>query len=224
MILNNVDSNSSVIDGLFDIVHEVKNSIAVCRGYLDIIDSDRDGDMNKYLSVIRNEINRSTDIISEFMTYRKVNIKKEIIDINMLLNDLCDDMKLFVENKGVSFDYNILDEEIYVDGDYDKLKQVFINFIKNGIEALDKSNGEIRVVTCYYKKKINIFIEDNGCGIDDELLKKIQRESFTTKRDGNGIGVKFSSQIIKLHGGSVNYYSKVGVGTKVVVKLPVVML
>lgn len=224
MILNNVDSNSSVIDGFFDIVHEIKNSIAVCRGYLDIIENDMDGDMNKYLSVIRNEINRSTNIISEFMTYRRLNIKQEIIDINMLLNDLCDDMKLFVENNGCCFEYNILDEDIYVEGDYDKLKQTFINFIKNGMESLGKNNGKIKVGTYYYRKEINIFIEDNGCGMDDELLNKIQRESFTTKRDGNGIGVMFSSQIIKLHGGNIEYYSKLGKGTKVVVKLPVVVL
>ena len=224
MILNNVEDNSSVVNGFFEIMHEVKNSIAVCRGYLDIIDSNRNWDMNKYLSVMRNEIDRSMDIISEFMLYRKINVVKEIIDINLLLSDLCDDMRLFINNKGIVFECEILDEDIYINGDYNKLKQVFINLIKNGLEAIDKENGKIEIKSYVKDNYYYVLKRDNGCGMNEETLKKIKDVSFTTKKNGNGIGVNICNQIIKEHDGEFVYSSLFGIGTEVIVKIPVSVL
>ena len=62
MILNNIEVNSSIVEGMFEMVHEVKNSIAVCRGYLDIIDCNNDKDIDKYISILKSEINRSANI------------------------------------------------------------------------------------------------------------------------------------------------------------------
>lgn len=223
MILNNVKDNSSVVDGFFEIMHEVKNSIAVCRGYLDIIDSNEEGDMNKYLSIIRNEINRSTNIIGEFMLYNKVKVIKEVIDINLLLSDLCNDMKGMIESKNILFDYNIGDDEVYIEGDYDKLGQVFINLIKNSMESISVG-GKINLISYIKNDWCYILISDNGCGMSSDTLLKIMNGGFSSKENGNGIGVNFCNQIIKKHAGDLEYISRVGEGTKVVVKLPVVML
>ena len=93
MILNNIDTSSNN-DNFFEVIHEVKNSIAVCRGYLDIIDSDRNNRVDsKYLSIIRGEIDRSSDIIGDFMLYKKTNVIKDIMDVNVLLNDFCVEFK-----------------------------------------------------------------------------------------------------------------------------------
>lgn len=224
MILNNIDENSSVIDGMFELMHEVKNSIAVCRGYLDIISCDNNKDIKKYLSIISSEINRSTDIISDFMIYRKSNIIKEIMDIGDLLNNLCYDMDDFVKIHKIKFDYNIMNDDVYIMGDYDKLKQVFINLIKNSIESINSENGKIFINSYLDDKKYNIIIQDNGCGMSDDVLKKVKSSGFTTKVTGSGIGVNFSTYIIEEHSGCIYYYSKVNVGTKVVVQLPIVVL
>lgn len=223
MILNNVKEDSS-IDAVFEVIHEVKNSIAVCRGYLDIIDYDRECDMDKYISIMKKEIGRSMDIIGNFMLFGKFTVCKKNMDINELLCSLCCDIGVFITNMNVLFEYDILDDSIYVDGDCDKLKQVFINLIKNSIESIDKSDGIIKLYG--YKKQgyYHVVISDNGCGIDEDSIEKIMLGGFTTKFDGNGIGIKFCKKVILEHNGSIEYKSILGSGTKVIVKLPIVMI
>lgn len=224
MILNNVYHELKNSDSLFDVMHEVKNSIAVCKGYLDIISDSNGDDNSKYLAVLRNEINRSVNIIEDFMLGRNFSIVKEIVDINFLLVGWCQEMELFVKSKGIDFLYNLSDEDIYIEGDYNKIKQVFINLVKNSVESMNKNNSIIKVCSYIRGKYCYIVISDNGSGINEAVLKKIKDGGFSTKLGGNGIGVKVSNQIIRLHNGSINYYSKDNVGTKVVVKLPVVMI
>ena len=224
MILNNIENNSSVVDSMFEVVHEVKNSIAVCRGYLDIIDSSKYNNLDKYISVMKDEINRSIGIIDEFMINKSICLKSEVIDINLLLKDFCNDMELFVKNDGILFEFDVSDNELYLYGDYDKLKQVFLNFIKNSIESIDSNNGKIVLNSFCEDNYCYVVIKDNGCGMNEEVLSKIKSGNFTTKENGNGIGVKFSNKVIEEHEGSLVYNSLVGGGTEVIVKLPVIML
>jgi len=223
MILNNVD-NSCNVDGVFEVIHEVKNSIAVCRGYLDIIDYDRECDMGKYISIMKKEISRSMEIIGEFMLYRQIVVCKNIMDINKLVREVCCDIGGYVKNKKILFDYDVLDKQIYINGDYGKLKQVFINLIKNSVESINKSDGNIEVFGYIKDNFYYVVIRDNGCGMDEEVLSKVMRGGFTTKKDGNGVGVKFCRRIILEHNGSIDYESVLGSGTKVIVKIPIVMI
>lgn len=217
MMLNNIDTSDVNVLDVFEIVHEIKNSIAVCNGYLDIIDLNEDDDIRKYLSIIRKEVNRSMNIIEDFMLYGKINVVKKMMDINLLMNDLCNEMEFFVKSKKIKFSFDISDDEFYIMGDYDKLKQVFINLIKNSIEAIEE-NGRIEVISYSKNNNYYVIINDNGCGIDEDILKKIGESGVTTKVEGNGIGVSFSKQIIKQHSGEIKYESMMGKGTKVVVK------
>lgn len=223
MILNNVN-NSGNADSVFEVIHEVKNSIAVCRGYLDIIDYDRECDMSKYISIMKKEINRSMGIIGEFMKHGTFIICKDIIDINSLVGEVCSSIGDFVTNRNISFKYDILDDRVYINGDYDKLKQVFINLIKNGVEAIDRSDGIIKLFGYKKNGEYYIVISDNGCGMKEDVLEKVFEGGFTTKKDGNGIGVNFCQKVIFEHNGSIDYESIVGSGTKVIVKIPVVMI
>ena len=74
--------------------------------------------------------------------------------------------------------------------------------------------------------KGNYYIEiiDDGCGMDEDTLIRVKEMFFTTKSNGSGLGVSLSDEIVKGHGGSMDYYSNFGVGTRVVVKLPIIML
>ena len=217
MILNNVDASDVNVLDVFKIVHEIKNSIAVCSGYLDIIDLKESDDISKYVAIIRKEINRSMNIIEDFMLYGKINVVKKRMDINLLMNDLFNEMEFFVKSKKIKFSFDISDDEFYIMGDYDKLKQVFINLIKNSIEAI-KKDGKIEVKSYIKGNNYYVVIGDNGCGIDKDILKKIGESGVTTKVDGNGVGINFSKQIIKQHNGEIRYESKFGMGTKVIVK------
>ena len=161
--------------------------------------------------------------MSDFMEFSKIKIEREIMNIYMVLEDIEEEFMIFVSNKDIEFNCRYVDDEIFTLGDYNRLKQVFINLIKNSIEAMGES-GRIDIVTHSLKGYYYIEISDNGKGMDKEELEKIKEMFFTTKANGSGLGVSLSDEIIRGHDGRMDYYSKVGIGTKVVVKLPIVML
>ena len=208
---------------LFKITHEVKNPIAVCKGYLEMLDINKQDKVKKYIPIIKQEINRSLNIMSDFMEFSKINIDKEILDINVLLEDIIEELSIIIKSNNIKISSRITKDEIYIEGDYNRLKQVFVNILKNSVESIS-GKGSINIVTHILKDKYFIEIEDTGCGMDEYTLSKIKDLFFTTKSNGSGIGVSLSNEIIKAHNGSIDYTSKPGKGTKVVVKLPITMI
>lgn len=223
LTVSELEKDKQIKNSLFKITHEVKNPIAVCKGYLDMLDIYDVKKAERYIPIIKQEIERSLDIMSDFMEFSKIKIDKEIIDINMLLEDIKEDLQFFINSKNIEFCCKLLREEVYVEGDYNRLKQVFINMVKNSLEAIE-IEGKIEIILHVLKEQCYIEISDNGCGMDEEALSRVKEMFFTTKVKGSGLGVSLSNEIIKAHNGSIEYSSKVGKGTKVVVKLPIVML
>ena len=95
--------------------------------------------------------------------------------------------------------------------------------VKNSLEAIE-DKGTIKIMTHILKEKYYVEIIDDGKGMDEEELKKVKDMFFTTKQKGSGLGVSLSNEIIKAHQGSIDYYSKLGIGTRVVVKLPILVI
>ena len=221
--LSELEKDKQLKNSLFKITHEVKNPIAVCKGYLDMIDIKNENQLKRYIPIIKQEIERSLNIMSDFMEFSKIKIDKEILDINVLLEDIVEELSLIVNTKNIKLTSRITQDEIFVNGDYNRLKQVFINIIKNSIESIT-DKGIIEINTHILKDKYYIEITDNGCGMDEYTLSKIKELFFTTKVKGSGLGVSLSNEIIKAHNGTIDYTSKPGKGTKVVVKIPITMI
>lgn len=214
-----LEKEKEIKNSLFKLTHEIKNPIAVCKGYLDMLDIDDYDKLNRYIPIIKQEINRSLNIMSDFLEFSKIKINKDIVDINVLLDDVYDSFKILNKNKNIELVYNEKEEEICIEADYDRLKQVLLNLMKNSSEAITK-NGCIILDSKIDGKNCIITIEDNGIGMSSETLKEIKTLFFTTKKDGSGIGVSLSNEIIKAHGGQLNYFSTYGKGTKVQIQLP----
>lgn len=168
---------------------------------------------------MNDEINRSLNIMNDFMEFNKIKLSKDILDINMLINEVSEEMQTICYNR-IKIYYNDNGDEIYVDGDYCRLKQVFINIIKNSIESIN-NKGEIKIKSYLKDDKYYIEISDNGSGMDKEILSKIGDMFFTTKVRGSGLGIPLSIEIIKAHDGSIKYSSVKNKGTKVLIKLPI---
>ena len=209
-------------DSLFKVTHEIKNPIAVCKGYLDMLDVNNNKQVNKYIPIIKEEIDRTLLLMKDFLNLTRLKVDKSIMDISLLLDDLINSTNTLLTELNIKFKYQILDDEIYINGDYNRLKQVFINLIKNSIEAIPK-NREGIIKLCINLKKDNILIsiEDNGIGISKNKINKIGEPFFTTKEKGTGLGVRLSTEIIEQHNGSIKYVSKEGKGTKVIITLPI---
>ena len=215
-----LEKDKKIKDALFKLTHEIKNPLAVCKGYMDMIDLNKEEKALKYINIMKQEINRSLNIISDFVEYNKIKVVKEQIDLNCLLDDVYDSFKILMTNKKIKLEYkNRDDQEIYFNGDYERLKQVIINILKNAYEACAE-NGKVEISSNLYKNYLDILIEDNGIGMDEETLKNIKEMFYTTKQNGTGLGVALSNEIIKSHNGELLFTSEPNKGTKVTIRLP----
>ena len=222
MTLNDLKKEEQVRTSLFKITHEIKNPIAVCKGYLDMFDVNNKEHSKKYIPIIRSEINRTLLLLQDFLDCNHLKLNKDILDINMLLEDVSNSCMPLIRDKNINYILDISSEEVYIDGDYERLKQVIINIIKNSIEAINlKEESYIKVTTKNDSNYFHIYIEDNGLGIKKEDLEKIVQPFFSTKKNGTGLGVTLSMEIIKAHEGKIIYDSKYGSWTKVEVILPI---
>lgn len=220
MSYKEIKQSKQVKTSLFKITHEIKNPIAVCRGYLDMFDVNNPEHFRKYIPIVKEEIDRTLLLLEDFLSMNKLKINKDIIDINLLLEDVINSMNMMCRKNNIRLVSNIMDDEIYLKADYNRLTQVFVNLIKNSVEAMDKQ-GTININEELKNENVIITILDNGTGMNEELLKKIKEPFYTTKAKGTGLGVSLSSEIIDAHDGDLEYFSKEGEYTKVIVTLPI---
>ena len=216
-----LEKDKQIKESLFKITHEIKNPIAVCKGYLDMLDINNKEKVVRYVPIIREEIDRCLNIMTDFMQFSKIKLDKELVDINLLLDDVYDSFKILNKLKNIELNYVENDDEVYINGDYNRLKQVLINLLKNSAEAIE-NKGIISINSESDNKCFVITIKDNGKGMTKETLEKIKEIFYTTKEKGSGIGVSLSNEIIKAHGGKLEYFSSVGVGTEAKIVLPII--
>lgn len=221
-ITTELEKEKSLRESLFKITHEIKNPIAVCKGYLDMIDYDDKKKVEKYIPIIKDQISRTLILMDDFLDYTKVKINKEEVDLYMLLEDSCDVSEPLFKKAGIKVEFEIPADEIYMELDYNRMKQVLVNIFKNSIEAKDKKKKYkfINIDVINGRNDVTIKIKDNGIGMDKKTLSKVDEMFYTTKEKGTGLGVALSKEIIELHGGSMKYTSQIGKYTQVTIKLP----
>lgn len=217
-----IEKEKELRTSLFKVTHEIKNPIAVCKGYLDMLDPNDQKKCIKYIPIIKGEINRTLVLMDDFLDYTKIKIEKEELDLVMLLEELDSALKPLFHERKIATNYNIPYEELYMEADYSRLKQVLINIFKNAVEAKDgsKEKSIIEVVVKDLGKDVSIKIKDNGIGMTKEELDKVGQMFFTTKKKGTGLGTCLSKEIIKLHDGNITYSSKKNEWTEVNITLP----
>ena len=217
--MRELEKDKQIRNSLFKITHEIKNPLAVCKGYLDMSISNTKK-IDKYIPIIKEEIDHALLILQDFLSLNKIKLENDILDINMLIDDVITCVEPVLKEKKIEAIYEIDDEEIFVFGDYYRLKQVMINIIKNSMEALEeKENKWIKVYAKTNKNKVTLFFEDNGPGINKSELKKVKDPFFTTKKYGTGMGIYLSDEIIKAHDGELIFDSLEGAGTTVKIVL-----
>ena len=197
---------------IYTLAHEVKNPLAVARGYLEMMDKDN---FSKYKEIIQNEINSSLEILDNYLEYNKLIISKEEIDLNVLLLDIKKSMKEYLKKKNINLKITMMDDDIYLDADYHKLRQVFLNIIKNSMEAHAKN---ILISYDIMFNKVKIKIENDGDNIDYDTINKIGN-NYSNKVLGNGIGTTLAKKIIELHNGSIKYSNNTDKGVTVIISL-----
>ena len=110
-----------------------------------------------------------------------------------------------------------------IEGIADQIHQLFLNLLKNAIEAMNES-GEIRIQITEDEKRIIVKIQDSGPGIPSEILQNIFEPFFTTKKEkgGSGLGLSICKKIVERHHGEIELRNTEGMGTEVKVILPAI--
>lgn len=219
MNLKEFEKDKNMKINLFKITHEIKNPLAVIKGYLSMFDVNNKEKSTKYIKIIKSEVNRSLNLLSDFMEFTKIKINTS----NVIFNDLMDDIKEvlipFFNAKNVKYNFNI-EANIEINIDCNRIKQVLINVIKNAVEACPNNMGLVSTTIFKDKDYLYIFVKDNGSGMDKDTLDNILVPFFTTKENGTGLGVSLSKEIILSHKGEISYDSILGKGTTCKITLP----
>ncbi len=220
MTIKELEKEKQIRMSLFQITHEIKNPIAVCKGYLDMFDVNNKEHSQKYIPILKEEIERTLILLQDFLSIQKIKVEKDILDMNLLLEEILTSLGPMFKEKKIEVSSNIIDDEIYMNGDYNRLKQVFMNVLKNSIEAMTNDRKhKLRIEVGSLKDEVEVKVIDNGVGIEKENLKKIKNPFFSTKQNGTGLGVFLSSEIVKAHNGKIDFISDEN-GTTVVVVFP----
>lgn len=195
--------------------HELKNPLTICNGYLEMLLKSEDISKKEYLKIIKEEINRSLNILNNYSK----NLEIEELDLSFLIEEIKDIYNPLLKKNNCEIIYKD-EEEYYLEGDYQQLKQLFLNIIKNSYESKKNKKLKISINIKELSQNIEVTITDNGCGMSIEEQKNIFNDYYTTKKTGTGLGLSFIKETIKLQGGDITYKSKINKGTKAIITLP----
>ena len=214
------------------LAHEIKNPLTPIQlsidrlkeKYSDKLKDDKT-EFSKYLETINRQIVDIKKLVNEFSDFARMPspiLKK--IKIDEVINRATSFYKMSNEDLSLKFkkQYNSI---FYINGDSEQLYRVFLNLIKNSIEAIDEKKQKITNLQGKITMEMNtnneyIVIEmlDNGIGFND--VTNITKPYFTTKKQGTGLGLPIVSKIINDHGGEINFL-KNSDGAKILIKLPI---
>ncbi|MBD8071467.1 PAS domain S-box protein [Bacillus sp. PS06] len=202
------------------IAHEIRNPLTSLRGFTQLLKFTGNAD-NEYVPIMIEEIDRINTIVSELLLLAKPN-NIEFIEVNVdqLLDTIVVLMKAEANLHGVTILHEKTDDFSYFTlGVENKIKQVFVNILKNAIEAMP-DGGQLTIKVKNEGKQISVSFIDQGAGIPADILRKIGQPFFTTKEKGTGLGMMVCQSIIESHQGTMKIDSEVGIGTTVEISLP----
>lgn len=201
------------------IAHEIRNPLTAVKGFVKML---RTYPNDEYLDIISDEIIRIEDIITELLMLTKHNKTQfQEIDVTQSLKSVVTLLESQAHLKNIFFETDYCVKKTSIFGDVNKLKQVYINFLKNAIEAMP-NGGTIQIKTDCIEENIQIEFIDHGIGIPADKLKNIGEPFYTTKENGTGLGFMVSKKIVKDFNGQLEFSSTVGKGTSIKILFPMV--
>ncbi|MFA6025109.1 MAG: ATP-binding protein [Ignavibacteriaceae bacterium] len=206
------------------VAHEIRNPINAIgmiaqrlnREFIPVEGSAEYLDITK---VLKTEVDRINKIITQFLNYAKpIDLQRKNINSAEFFNEIALLFNEQAKQRCIHFRVNT-ENEFTLAIDPELMKQTMMNLLQNAFDGVEE-NGS--VVLSYDKKDQNIFIKihDDGKGISEENLSKIFNLYFTTKKEGNGLGLSIAQKIVNQHNGTINVASKVNQGTTFTITIP----
>jgi two-component system sporulation sensor kinase B len=203
------------------VAHEVRNPLTTIQGFLQLMSSEPQVHRNhkNYIDISLKELNDAQSIINDYLSLAKphteglssINLSAEVKNTISLINSYSNIKDIRIESS--------IQDKLYMNGNRAELKQILVNIMKNGIEAME-DNGLLTVRL--YSNLGEIFIEiiDTGMGMTKEQIHKVGTPFYSTKDKGTGVGLTISYQLVHSMKGKVGIESERGKGTKFTIRFP----
>ena len=203
------------------VAHEIRNPLMIIGGFSNQIrESLTDYKARRKLDMILDEVSRLEKLVANISDFTKeYKLVKRLADINSVIRDVLKIMGEIYSSEKHELTADLHQNLKEINCDPDKLKQVFMNIVANGIEAME-DGGTITINTQEWHNGVEIRITDEGIGISDDDLLRIFEPFYTTRERGSGLGLSISYKIVAAHKGDIWAVSMPGEGTTFVIRLP----
>jgi signal transduction histidine kinase len=208
------------------VAHEINNPLnyilGAYEGFKSIMEDSSDPKIVLLLNALKTGIERVSNIVNSLNQFSRSNsTSNEKCDVH----EIIDNCLVMLENKlkyRIEIKNEFTPEPVIILGNVGELHQVFLNILSNAEQAIE-DKGEISITTSIKQEKLNIEINDTGCGMTKENLNKVTDPFFTTKDPGKGtgLGLSITYNIIREHGGTLDFNSELNKGTTATVILPI---
>ena len=207
------------------LAHEIKNPAAGIKGAIEIIYNKTDeSDTNKEVfKEVLIQIDKIDQVIKDLMRYAKpkeLNIR--LASFNDCVDSAVKMAQMQVKNKDIQFHVTSTEKNIQARLDTDKIQEVLLNLMLNGVAAIPKKGTITIHFSTQNNKDLLIKVSDDGKGIQKDHLSQIFQPFFTTKSQGTGLGLSICQKAIAAHSGTLEVESEEGKGTIFSIHLPVV--
>ena len=222
---------ASMVNLAAGLAHEIKNPLASIDIHLRLLsrflgnapEFQEKKEMDHFLGVLQEELSRLNSIVQDFLaSLRPISLDLKKVSLEQIIDDLVSFLSLEMSENQILVSVEVEDLLPTVLGDQKYLRIVFLNLLKNAIEAFpeDQKDRAVKIKLSENYPFIEILIQDNGKGISPENMEKIFEPYFTTKSYGTGIGLTMIHKIIMEHSGNIKVDSGLGKGTTFTVMLP----
>jgi signal transduction histidine kinase len=202
------------------ITHEIRNPMAVVRGFLQLMREKSPGELDSYYQIVMEELDRANGIINDFLSLAQSRISdKEVVQLHHIIEELSPLLWADANLRGQSLELSYSPSLPLLKLNVREIKQLILNLARNGMEAMD-AKGVLTLETQVNGNKIELKIRDTGSGIPQDKLENLFVPFFTTKSQGTGLGLPLCLSITERHNGTIKVDSAVGKGTEFTVAFP----
>ncbi len=210
------------------LAHEIRNPLGSIRGTAEILKDDfRPGDRKyEFLEILIKETDRLNRVVEDFLGLaRPIEAERESFDLVAELREVVAMAEGEATSRGVRLNF-VPAQLPALRGDREKLRQVFLNLVLNGIQATGRG-GSLTVSATVFPPEdgtpatVELSFADTGKGMEPAVVSRIFEPFFTTKPGGTGLGLAIAQKILETHGGRIEVSSEPGKGTTFRVRLPV---
>lgn len=211
--LDNVDRLSLVGQMAASITHEVRNPMAVVRGFLQLMQEKSPESLDHYYRIVLEELDRANSIINDFLSLAQNRIaEKEESQLHDIIHELSPLLWADANLRGQSIEFMLAHDVPKLHLNSKEIKQVVLNLARNGMEAMNEK-GVLTLETRLVGDTVELCVRDTGPGIPRVKKEKLFEPFFTTKAKGTGLGLSMCLSIVERHNGTITVESEEGQGT-----------